>query len=449
MDIVLQGKYDKDTNEIILAYLDLPFVNDIIVSCWDDNRILDIYDTTGRVKMIRSAYPASPGTDNRNLQIISSLEGLRATTTPFVAKMRSDQCYTKESMMVMYEYFMGNYKPQTIFVAGTYPNLLFHPRDHIFWGARADVTSLFAIPLELNGIQERLNLDKSQLFHHYHEFIRSETYIGAHYLGHFSKEMATYLAEPAKYLYDKAPMWNTAKETSDTITHKYFKPFPRNGIDLKWTRKGWDRYPYTDQKNTGECWAEDFRELDANILNQTLADFAKDPENDELNYKLAMIYLSLDQTAAAISYFLRAAERTKIDALSYECLLKIGLCFEKQGKRNNTVRGVYEQAMCLIPLRPEAYFLLSRFYERTGDHVNGYLYAELGLKFAMSNHLDLRSDVEYPGKYGLIFEKAVCAWWWGKPNECRALLHKLKYEYKMDDIHRNAVENNLMRTRKL
>ena len=31
------------------------------------------------------------------------------------------------------------------------------------------------------------------------------------------------------------------------------------------------------------------------------------------------------------------------------------------------------------------------------------------------------SNVEYFGKSGIIFEKAVCAWWWGKGDESRSL----------------------------
>lgn len=446
MDIVLQGRYDKDTNEIILSYLSLPFVNNIIVSCWRDNKIIDVYDTYDRIKLIRSEYPKSPGTDNRNLQIVSSLNGLRQTITPFVAKMRSDQCYTKESMMVMYDYFRDNYKPKTIFVAGTYPNLLFHPRDHIFWGERSDIISLFNIPLEVNGIAERLKLDKSQLFHYYHEFVRSETYIGAHYLSKFESKIAMYLKKPEKYLFDKAPEWNVAKQTSDTITNTYFKPFPRTNVNMKWLRKGWDNYPYDDQRRIyGEYWAEDFREFDINKLNELLILFANDPENANINYALAITYNSMNQTAAAISYYLRAAERTDDDNLSYECLLKIGLCFEKQTGRNNTVRGMYKRAICLMPYRPEAYFLLARFYERINDHVSGYMFAELGLQFANENQIKLRNSVEYPGKYGLIFEKAVCAWWWGKPQESRELFHILKTKYIMDDVHTKAVDNNIQK----
>ena len=451
MDIVIQGKYDNDTDDIILNYLKLPFINNIIVSCWVDDKPFTHYGTM--IKLIRSYYPNSHGTDNRNLQIISSLTGLKETVTPFVIKMRSDQLYAQESMMLMYDYFKRNYESKTLFVAGIYPKLLFHPRDHTFWGARKDVLALFEVPLEVNGIAERLRLTKEQLFYHYHEFVRSETYLGSHYIARFEPEIEEYLKAPNEYLYDNSPKWNIAKETSDRITHKYFKPFPREGVDLQWKRKGWNSYPYYEQhEHYGESWADsETKEFDMQALNEALIVFATDTENADHNYNLAIIYDLLGQTAAAISYFLRAAERTEDKNLSYECLLRIGSCFDKQGGRSNTVRGIFEQAIVLLPKRPEAYFLLSRFYERTNgsqDHVHGYLFAEMGLNFADFNQVPLRNSVNYPGKYGLIFEKAVCGWWWGKPDECRKLFQELKNNYTMDDAHRIAVDKNIQQTKK-
>ena len=185
--------------------------------------------------------------------------------------------------------------------------------------------------------------------------------------------------------------------------------------------------------------------MDVSKLTNAVAAYVRDTENAELNYIVALNYEELGQTSAAIGFFLRTAERTNNLNLAYECLLKIGLCFERQTRRNNTVRVYYKHAVLLLPKRPEAYFLLSRFYERTNDHVSGYLWAEQGLNIADFNQVPLRGNVEYPGKYGLIFEKMVCSWWWGKQDECRALLVELrdKYKYEVDDVHRTAIQNNL------
>ena len=180
-------------------------------------------------------------------------------------------------------------------------------------------------------------------------------------------------------------------------------------------------------------------------LTAAIRTYATDPESPELNYTVARIYEEIGQTASAISFFLRAAERTEDNLLAYECLLKIGLCFDRQGKRNNSTRGAFEQALVLMPKRPEAYFLLARFYERTGDHVAGYRFAEQGLTFCGGHYAPpLRSWVEFPGKYGLTFQKAVSAWWWGRPDECRKLFQDLKsIADTLDKNHYEAVQRNL------
>lgn len=182
-------------------------------------------------------------------------------------------------------------------------------------------------------------------------------------------------------------------------------------------------------------------------LQTAVTAFAADPENAELNYDLGVLYENINLTAAAVSYYSRCSERTNDDNLAYECLLKVGLCFERQGDRGNTVRGVYKHAVCLLPKRPEAYFLLARYYERVNDHVSCYLYANLGLESADFNQKPLRNYVEYPGKYGLVFEKMVSSWWWGKADETRALLYVLKNEYGevMNELHWNSVKQNIDR----
>ena len=255
MDIVLQGKYDSDTDEIIREYSKLPWVNKIIVSCWKGDTTNAQHDSS-RVQFVRSEYPSSPGTDNRNLQIVSSLAGLKLVNTPFAAKMRSDQLYDANSMNRMYEWLKKYHKPTQFFVAGSYPHLLFHPRDHIFWGSTADLINLFSCPLEQHGLVDRIRVKKEELYGYVNEYIRSETYIGAHYMARFHPEINRFLLHPEKYLYDGAPEWMVPKQLSDHWTGEYFRPFPREGIDLTWRRKGWSSYPYDAQYASGERWGE-------------------------------------------------------------------------------------------------------------------------------------------------------------------------------------------------
>jgi hypothetical protein len=52
------------------------------------------------------------------------------------------------------------------------------------------------------------------------------------------------------------------------------------------------------------------------------------------------------------------------------------------------------------------------------------------------------TDVEYPGKLGFTFEKAVCAWWVGLWNESIDLFKELK-DQDLPEMYKTAIDNNL------
>jgi hypothetical protein len=53
-------------------------------------------------------------------------------------------------------------------------------------------------------------------------------------------------------------------------------------------------------------------------LEELLHKFINDPENADNNFKLAIYYDSIGQTASAVSYYLRTAERTKFEEIKYQ-----------------------------------------------------------------------------------------------------------------------------------
>lgn len=179
------------------------------------------------------------------------------------------------------------------------------------------------------------------------------------------------------------------------------------------------------------------------ILNQ----YVSDTENPEYNYQLAREYHKINQTAAAISFYLRCADRTENKVLAYECLLLMYFCFASQNNRPYTEKGLLEKAISILPKRPEAYFLLSRYHEYRKEYAESYTIAEIGLNICDFDSEPLRENCEYYGKYLLIFEKAVSSWWWGKSMECRKLFHSLVDEYwnEMDENHKKCVEDNITR----
>lgn len=190
-------------------------------------------------------------------------------------------------------------------------------------------------------------------------------------------------------------------------------------------------------------------------LKELIEEYILDADNAEKNYRVAMRYNLMGHTASAMSFFLRAAERTDDDLLKYECLIRASLCFDKQGSRGLSVRGLLQHALSINPYRPEAYYFLSRYYEREGsnhphtnesveDWFNGYTISSIGWEITNEDNAPLHTNIsEYPGKYGILFEKAVCSWWCGLCNESKELLLQLYHNDSIDKRHRNAIINNL------
>lgn len=176
-------------------------------------------------------------------------------------------------------------------------------------------------------------------------------------------------------------------------------------------------------------------------LQTNINNYLSDPYDANYNFNLALTYEQQGHTASAAGYFLRCAEFSKDDLLSYEALLRMSLCFQRQGGRVFTTKGVLLRAISLVPDRPEAYFLLSRLYEQNKDWQEAYTMATLGLK--LNDFSPLRTDVEYPGKFGFTFEKAVTAWWIGLIDESLFLMKQLNKNPLVNGVYKQSVINNL------
>jgi hypothetical protein len=177
------------------------------------------------------------------------------------------------------------------------------------------------------------------------------------------------------------------------------------------------------------------------FLQTNINNYLSDPYDPMYNFNLALTYETQGHTASAAGYFLRCAEFSKDDLLCYESLLRMSLCFQRQGGRVFTTKGVLLRAISLIPDRPEGYFLLSRLYEQNKDWQEAYTYATLGLK--LNDFPPLRTDVEYPGKFGFTFEKGVSAWWIGLIDESLYLMKKLNKNPLVTGVYKQSVTNNL------
>ena len=174
-----------------------------------------------------------------------------------------------------------------------------------------------------------------------------------------------------------------------------------------------------------------------------LDQFIQDTESPDANFALGQEYESIGQTGSAISFYLRTAERSTSDLQQYHALLRMALCFERQKTRDDTESVILQKAIALMPKRPEAYFLLARLYEWQRKWHESFFVASVGCNTADFASEPLPSDLQYPGEYALLFQKAVALWWVGNCDESRELMYELKVGYKMNPMFETAVDNNL------
>lgn len=179
--------------------------------------------------------------------------------------------------------------------------------------------------------------------------------------------------------------------------------------------------------------------------------YIRDQENSETNWMMAMHYESIGQTASALSFYLRAAERGEDPLLRYECLIRGALCYYRQGIRNFTVRGMLQHAVCILPQRPEAYYWLSVVCEHTprwdGNWFDSYLYCTLGLNLAkdMSEIQPLRTSVGYSDTTQLVIQKAHTSWWCGLCDQSREIYLNLYNNFDLTESQKANVYDNLVR----
>lgn len=182
------------------------------------------------------------------------------------------------------------------------------------------------------------------------------------------------------------------------------------------------------------------------IIERLVVDASSDPLNPKKNFNIALEYEKLGQTASAVGFYLRAAEYGyKTDPLiTYSSLLKISICIEGQKDRKNTVSNVILQAVAYLPERPEAYFLLSKFFEKDANWQECYTYSVLGLATLKNPVAKLPILInEYHGDYALEFQKAISSWWIGRKDESLEILNKLSLREDLSSLYSMAILDNL------
>lgn len=247
IQIVMQGPIWPYTLDTAKQYIQSGIVEKVIISCWDTcNKPINIPDA---ILLLHNTLPSNPGPGNRNLQILSSLEGLKLINSEVAVKLRTDQIISNKSLLMMYRFYnkfkdLDTENLSSIFVLGNYIRYPFHPKDHIFWGKTKDLKILFDIPLS-EEIDSGTNID-------FNKTVRSECYIGSRYFAKFDNRIQKMVDNPLVYLTDNAPLRDHAMLLHQLWKDKIFKPFPR--LEMAWPKYNYSTYPFHLSIQDTEYW---------------------------------------------------------------------------------------------------------------------------------------------------------------------------------------------------
>ena len=155
-------------------------------------------------------------------------------------------------------------------------------------------------------------------------------------------------------------------------------------------------------------------------MQENLINYLNDQENPNLNFVLAKDYDELGQYAAAVSFYIRAAERSEDHELRSEALLLAGICFSKQTRRNFTAEGLYQYSIQENKENSNAYIELSRLYAKQQKWRESSLYASL-----------------CPDKESVcaLYQKYLALWHIGLCKDASIGMLKLKRDNKIEDIN--------------
>jgi hypothetical protein len=267
MDIVIQGGVWQGTQRAIDYYRTLPFVDKIIFSTWEDQASREIKNA----KCLYNKKPDNVGQCNINLQLVSSLAGIKECTSNLVLKVRSDEIIHVTSLcklnklisepntFLQYEQHSSTELLTRIYCLSLNTRFPYHPQDHLFFGPRQSMLALFDIPLSTAPVRgthathnNHIQADGNLLWDT--EDIRPNIYIGAHYCSRFSKKAKSHLEEYKLYLTDNGPKRSEAMQESSKIRDQVFKVLPR--LEIYWEKYPERLYPYDFYKEQGEYFLE-------------------------------------------------------------------------------------------------------------------------------------------------------------------------------------------------
>lgn len=233
-DLIIQGPIYHYTKDILNVYKNLSFINQIVISTWDEFSEYQLLFFDQKIKFIINEDLKMPGRNNRNRKIKSSLSGIKACKSDYVIVMRSDQLWDFDALEEMYSFYCEHKNPEIfqinnnnlpinkIFCVNFVQDFPFHPTDWNFWGHKTDMETFFDIPYDLDHDNP----------------LRSEIYFASFYYSLFDKKIEFMVNNPEKYLHDNSLYIEEAKKLSKSLCSKVMKPFPKKLIKVKWLKHG-------------------------------------------------------------------------------------------------------------------------------------------------------------------------------------------------------------------
>lgn len=239
--LVIQGIIYQQWTPAFIEEYKKSFDN-IIVSTWEEDSI----DTD--VEVLKNKKPESVGPGNANLQIKSSLEGIKKVTTDFTIKVRSD-ILIKEPQKWL-DFFSEYYSTNRVFVLGLSNKFIFSARDQLFSGKTSDMLTLFNIPYLPGEYTPSPSINS----------MYPELWITLHYYAQFSEKVRIFLQNPSIYLYGNASLRQHTIDEWNRISTKYMYPVSR-AQKYYWPKRfGENDYNYDETASTyGEFWHDDIQ----------------------------------------------------------------------------------------------------------------------------------------------------------------------------------------------
>jgi hypothetical protein len=158
------------------------------------------------------------------------------------------------------------------------------------------------------------------------------------------------------------------------------------------------------------------------------------------NFKIALFYDKQNHYSAAACFYLRCADRSK-GKIRYESLIKAAICYDNLKSRNYTQEILLKQAICELPQRPEAYFLICQLYEKNKDWINCYIFSELALLNCKEPKYKL---INYSGMFHIKIYNAISCWWLGKADKSLELFIDILQTNQLCEFFKTKIEYYLI-----